>query len=719
MFNTISTEQITNLLGILKSKNGNYHCINAKAHHNGDKNASLSISMKNGKTVFNCFSCGIKGGLYQLVSLSKNISLEEAKKLVNKDLFGNEVKTPKQNKKIVSGDFSFTCESGDIYNYLEKYNITNEVMGKNKVFSVKSFTNIENGTTVNGNKQNPIYLTIIENGFVKIYQPLSKKYKHKFYGKGKNEILFGKNIFNKEIKELIITGGLKDMLVLQTLGFSAISFNSETTMNLDDKFLKFVESKNINVFLLYDNDQTGIQSSEALSNKYGFYKLESINSMLVDGKKDISDLIYYLNDKSLVKSIIDKIKLEMKFITKSKAESSFISENLIKILPKYFKDFISNYESDKEKELLIISLLVALSSVFHKFNIVYDKKILYLNLYAFIIAEAGSGKSIMLKVKQLIDGYIKQFNVQSKGDYRSFIVPGNISKSALYLSLADNKGCGLIIESEADVISSSQKTEYGETNDLLRNFFHNERVSVLRKDTSSNVTIENPKLALLISGTPNQVRKLIDTSENGLFSRFFYKIMNSTYEFKDDIFDDIDLIENKINELSEQLLKFMNKIESDKDIRIIMPKELGSRFINHFKLKASEIERAEVKKNIGLVYRLGAKYIKSMGVLAVARLIFEESIPDKIIISEEDFQIMRIIGDSLESDSDLIFNLYQTNTKNQDVFQYLPREFNANHLKKLSIVIAKDERTVRRLLDEEIQNGKIIRVKQGEYKKLV
>ena len=56
----VSPERLAQAIGARAARSGDYHCP-SPAHENGDRNPSLSINRKNGRTVAFCHSCGLKG----------------------------------------------------------------------------------------------------------------------------------------------------------------------------------------------------------------------------------------------------------------------------------------------------------------------------------------------------------------------------------------------------------------------------------------------------------------------------------------------------------------------------------------------------------------------------------------------------------------------------------------------------------------------------------
>lgn len=194
------------------------------------------------------------------------------------------------------------------YNYWSKYGIDFGLLESFDVYPVKYCYLHKGDKTVifESTKTNPIYGYRFEHEgkySYKIYKPLSpdKKYKWLFSGGSKYNIegfdqlpLFG-NL-------LIISKALKDVMVLKTLGYSAISLQGEANTleyELVEKLLK--RFKEIIVF--YDQDNQGIKSANAITQEYGF---KSIFIPLEYKAKDISDFVEKFNIK-LAKELMWKL----------------------------------------------------------------------------------------------------------------------------------------------------------------------------------------------------------------------------------------------------------------------------------------------------------------------------------------------------------------------------------------------------------------------------
>ena len=173
-------------------------------------------------------------------------------------------------------------------------------------------------------------------------------------------------------------------------------------------------------------------------------------------------------------------------------------------------------------------------------------------MQTFIVAPSASGKSALTWVRLLIEPIHDKIRSEvkeamktyrrEKAAYdslgkerknqeapvlppnRMFLISGNNPGTGILQNIMDSNGTGIICESEADTVSTAIGTEYGNWSDTLRKAFDHDRLSYNRRTDREYQEVSRSYLSVLLSGTPAQVKPLIPTAENGLFSRqnFYY-----------------------------------------------------------------------------------------------------------------------------------------------------------------------------------------------------
>jgi len=230
-------------------------------------------------------------------------------------------------------------------------------------------------------------------------------------------------------------------------------------------------------------------------------------------------------------------------------------------LPELLSECVMPFSDQREKDVILTSAITILSGCFENMSGIYRSQIVYPNLYAFIVAPPSSGKGVMPYSRQLGEAIHRAYSQTKRladEEYRSkleewnrlskkkgteptekpekkkyplLFLPGNSSAAAIYQQLDNNNGTGIICESEADTLNVAMKQDWGNFSDLLRKAWHHEAISLAR---AGNILLEVPfpRLSVLLSGTNNQVPKLIETAEDGLFSRFLFYSFQSPMQWR-------------------------------------------------------------------------------------------------------------------------------------------------------------------------------------------
>ena len=122
--------------------------------------------------------------------------------------------------------------------------------------------------------------------------------------------------------------------------------------------------------------------------------------------------------------------------------------------------------------------------------------------------------------KNLSNEEISNLQEPEKPVFKMVFIPANCSCSRMIEHLLNNNGNGIICETEADTMSGNKKQDWGDYSPILRAAFHHEKISYSRKTNDEYIEIKEPKIAVVLSGTPAQAQRLLASAEDGLFSRF-------------------------------------------------------------------------------------------------------------------------------------------------------------------------------------------------------
>ncbi len=211
--------------------------------------------------------------------------------------------------------------------------------------------------------------------------------------------------------------------------------------------------------------------------------------------------------------------------------NDLIPEEVYDNLPGLLKDAASAF-SGRERDIVLMASITAISATLPNAYGIYDGNKYYTNLYFFVVAPPASGKSVLLYPRGLVEPIHEQVyddrrrqiedcrQQAAENSVRSNcppnqikIIPGNISSADIYGKLEHAHFGAIIFESEADTLVAALKQEWGNFSDVLRVAFHHEPISISRKKEDSYVMLKDIKLSLVLSGTPNQAKSLIQSIE--------------------------------------------------------------------------------------------------------------------------------------------------------------------------------------------------------------
>jgi hypothetical protein len=408
----------------------------------------------------------------------------------------------------------------------------------------------------------------------------------------------------------------------------------------------------------------------------------------------------------------------------------------------HLKECLSEYDG-REKDMLFISLLGLLSGYFPKVHGYYFGKKLYPHLYCVIGAGPASGKSIMLLPKiigdiihqkylddyknEMVDYMSKYMEWKKKktGDcpekpkLQLFFIPANITAAGI-IELLSLNGRGVILESEIDTLTNALNDKHGGFNDDLRKAFHHEPISYYRKTDKEYIYIANPCLTILVSGTPEQVSKLIRSPENGLFSRIIFYVHDSKPTWNAPF-------GNNHKKANEELFRFAQKYTSlyfklieGGEIEFRLTDSQKERFNLIFSPHVNEFHDMIGSDGVSVIMRLGVIFFRIAMILTIIRKHDEEI----IYCDDDDFEIARLLAEVLAEHSLAVLSTLSspedapgTTLSQLDVLKMLPPQFESKHLITPMLQKGFSRRSVFRIITRLCNSGYLEKVKMGTYRK--
>lgn len=331
---------------------------------------------------------------------------------------------------------------------------------------------------------------------------------------------------------------------------------------------------------------SNIEIVKQTSNLQGVEKESVVQSVFVENK-EFENFADFAKD-TINEDVVEKIQVDPLTKTPLIPDSVFLN------LPKLLKQGCGYFKSERERDVFLTSALPILSGCFQSVHGVYRQQTVYPNLFTFVVAPAANGKSALVFSKQLgmkihkalVDEskakkalynlQLKQYNTAKKGKksrnevspstvpveppFKVLFIPGDVSSSRVIDHIVSNGGNGIFCESEADSMGNSFKQEWGGYSTLLRKAFHHETMAYSRKGGSEFQEIDSPRLSVVLSGTPSQINNIIQSAEDGLFSRFMYYTFKEQPKWQDVSPMDKENLTLRFDELSQTVASYAQKV---------------------------------------------------------------------------------------------------------------------------------------------------------------
>ncbi len=420
-----------------------------------------------------------------------------------------------------------------------------------------------------------------------------------------------------------------------------------------------------------------------------------------------------------------------------------------------------------QRDILLLGALTVLgASMERHVRCLYGGKMQYPCMQTFVVAPPASGKGMLSflrllvepihyelrhKVEQELEAYRKEKaaydilgkervnkEAPKKPANKMFIISGNNTGTGILQNIMDADGTGLIFETEADTISTAIGAEYGHWSDTLRKAFDHDPLSYNRRTNEEYREVRKSFLSILLSGTPGQVKPLIPSSENGLFSRQLFYFMPTIREWRDQ-FDchDKDL-ERDFREMGREWKAYIDNMKLKGLITLKLSsgqmRDFNGRFARIFEQSAI-LNGDEMSSS---VVRLAINICRILSIVAVLRGntqpaadVPADNVKDGIVqnwdayISDADFNAVMGMVEVLHAHATHILSFLpqtevavRSNVIRNDFFVALPEEFTRTHVKELAQSMNINVNTAMSWLERMKKQGAIAETGvRGEYRR--
>lgn len=413
-----------------------------------------------------------------------------------------------------------------------------------------------------------------------------------------------------------------------------------------------------------------------------------------------------------------------------------------------------------QRDIAMMGGMILLSTLMAKVTGLYHEKKVAPTFFGYVIAPAGFGKGILneqykalatwhdyvrdnsrMRVRQYEEEEAAyQHNAEcarKKGGQPTLTrpvpvkqmeldIPGSITQAKLTELLKANEHyTGVMFETELGVLVEAINLEYGKYVYLLNQIAQQEKIG--RASLQNNVIqCAFPLASILTSGTFGQFGNFIQSTDDGLFSRFLAYTVNESPEWKDlTSLDDDPLIGNYYESMGGKLLEIGRFLDANKTF-VCYTDAQRHRMNRRFRKLSKHARLFKGESDLSVVHRLGNYHFRICMLLTALRKAETKSTLEKVRVSDVDFDIammfvltfqehINALGSVLpENRSHTEFN---DNDSCEKYFHRLPVTFETAEALELSESMGLKVRTVKRYLSIWVKAGLLVRVKRGTYRK--
>ena len=438
-------------------------------------------------------------------------------------------------------------------------------------------------------------------------------------------------------------------------------------------------------------------------------------------------------------------------------EMPTFSESVADLLPALLSQIVAKAVSPEDADLLLLGSLTTFSACLPNVYGIYGGREVFPNLFLFVTAQASAGKGRLTLCRHLVEPIHRQLRERYKiemeeyrrkqAEYvankknpdaeqpqepplRTLFIPANSSATSVYQVLNDNKGVGLMFETEGDTLANTFKSDYGNFSDGFRKAFHHETISYNRRKDREFVELQSPRLSAVLSGTPRQILTLIPDAENGLFSRFIFYFMNVRLVWNDVFANtDADTLDATFCRIGSQFYELYKVLQTSSPIRFCFSQPQQDEFNAFFDEVQQQYAALLGLDIIASVRRLGLITYRIAMILSTLRIYDDGNISTTMVCNDADFRTaLAMVNVLLQHTAKVFQTLPQQNSQStpanepellrQQFLDRLPPEFNRQTYLAVAQKLGIPPKTAERYISHFCKNGKLIHTQHDKYSKV-
>lgn len=393
--------------------------------------------------------------------------------------------------------------------------------------------------------------------------------------------------------------------------------------------------------------------------------------------------------------------------------------------------YLSSFEEDLRGPLLEISTLVACTAYLPNVVFQYGHKYESLSYMAVYFGPSGTGKSLIDKSQNILEPLFDHIPEEL------IAVSADNTDANLMERLYEAKGRPLIIlESEVKELLASEKSKYGKRiRGKLLKIAAFEKVSVERKGEKKvdrrNYIIRNPRLSIMMTGTPEDLETMELHRGDGFASRLHIMISDLDVGFRSQRpARKAETYVNSGKELGNHLLKaweYLEKLDENFEVQFTSSQwdkttEFGEHAKDYGLDDSNDNIRSQVRRGMQRVHKLAGiiTLINRADALSGQSIECDDESFDKAfnMVVKDLIAISPRMAISRNNDS---LNKSETLQIAISVLDHLGPEFTTADFKSMIRKQGLSERTAMRLLDDLrcLNPSPISRSGHGKYRKLI